>query len=195
VQLLLYQHEIKVDFYYVKRNPYLDDTRNILSTVFLESSATDMLFVDDDVGSSPESVLYIAQAKRPFVAGVYPAKTEDGSIMWPIGFKSDEVHMDEDGFIDNPIVVPTGFLKLNRSVFEALDHQDYRNRSDKIWKGFFKCGPRDGYYMGEDPDLCARWLALGGKIFILPNLHFLHVGDNVWQGNYGEWLMRNHQLI
>lgn len=197
IQLLLYQHGIMASIYYLKRNPYLADARNMLTNIFLSSTATDMLFIDDDVGSTPQAVLQIAQAKRAFVAGIYPQKTEDGSVRWPVQFDTPEIQVDDDGFIDNPISVPTGFLRLNRAVFDALDHEDYLNHTAagplEMCKGFFKSGPQNGRYVGEDPDLCMRWRALGGKIYIIPDLDFTHSGEFVWRGNFGRWMVSTHE--
>jgi hypothetical protein len=164
---------------------YLDHTRNMLATAFMRSEATDMLFVDADVGFSPEAVVQIARATRPYVAGVYPMKRDDTTF--PVTFDVDELRADAQGLVE-AASVPTGFLRLNRAVFEALPVTMYRDDRDNEWMGYFHSGVRHGRYSGEDTDFASRWRSLGGKIYILPELHFTHTGGKAWEGSWGAWM-------
>ena len=190
VELALYKEGILVDFHYLKKNPYLAHARNVLSTIFMQTPATDALWVDDDVGTMPQSFVKIAKARRPFIAGIYPMQTDDGvSLQWPMRLETNEVHFDDDGFIDNAKIVPTGFLRLNRSVFETLDYQEYRDGTlVDVWREYFRSGVRGGFLYGEDPDLCLRWKKAGGLIHVIPDITFTHTGDHVWTGNLAQFL-------
>jgi hypothetical protein len=176
----LLQAEIKFSFAYTK-GTYIDNSRNWLATKFMKSQATDLIFIDSDVGFSYEAMVRVAKARRPFIGGVYPKKNDERK--WPVKFKEDKVEADPDGFL-SPDLLPTGFLRLNRAVFETMDHEDYYDQDDDLILGYFKAGPKDRQWGGEDGDFCARWLALGGQIHLIPDLTFTHTGNKTWSGNF-----------
>ena len=165
---------------------YLDHTRNVLATSFLRSPATDMLFVDADVVFDASAVVQIARSTRPFVAGIYPIK-DDKSQRWPVSFGVDELWSEADGAIE-AVTVPTGFLRLNRAVFDAMPMTPYADDGQGQWMGYFHSGVRIDRYRGEDTGFCLDWRALGGKVYILPELAFKHVGPKAWTGSWGEWM-------
>jgi len=165
---------------------YLEHARNILVTRFLRSNATDLLFVDADVGFEPGGILQLAAAKRPFICGIYPKKTADGAVMFPVGFDKDELWADQDGYVE-AARVPTGFLRLNRAVFEHMPHSDY-HCDDGDFLGYFEAGNRNGVFGSEDWHFSDDWRRLGGKIYIIPNLTFGHSGMKRWTGNWHAWM-------
>lgn len=170
--------------------PYLDHARNILVTAFLKSDATDLLFVDADVGFDPVAAVRIAQATRPFIAGIYPKKSDEPA--WPVQFDVDELYGDEDGLVE-AVSVPTGFLRLNRAVFDHLPHDDYTD-SGEAYRGFFSSGIRAGRYVGEDNQLCDDWRAVGGRVFIIPDLAFTHTGPKSWAGSWAGFMQSRMEM-
>ncbi|MGH6737589.1 MAG: hypothetical protein ACREDY_00895 [Bradyrhizobium sp.] len=173
--------------------PYLDHARNMLVTKFLENTeATDLLFIDADVAFAPQSAVMIAQATRPFIAGIYPKKMDEPK--WPVAFDADRLWSDEDGNLEASMV-PTGFLRLNRSVFDAMPSEEYCDDNGDRWIKHFRCGAWGGKYNGEDPDFCARWRGIGGKIHIIPNLTFSHTGKKSWEGNWAKWIMDQQKEV
>jgi hypothetical protein len=176
---------------------YLDQVRNILAANFLASEATDLLFIDADVGFDADAALKLALTTRPVVAGVYPKKVPprkgtEAPEEYPVDFENDQLMIDEDGLIEAAHVA-TGFLKINRGVFEKISRvvPEYLHKDsgrERMLKRFFRCDVRDGVYWGEDFQFCQDWLALGGRIFITPEIDFQHVGPHVWRGNWGNWV-------
>lgn len=183
--LLLHEAGVKLSFDYVCGSCYLDHARNVLATCFMESEATDLLFVDADLGFAPEAMLRIASLTRPFVAGIYSKKSD--KTEFPVTFDVEELWSDEDGLIE-AATVPTGFLRLNRAVFEAMSYEEYVDNQGKPWRGYFECGSRNGVYWGEDTRFCLDWRAMGGKIHVIPDLTFAHNGLKAWKGNWGAWM-------
>lgn len=168
------------------RDPYLDRTRNSLVTAFLDSDCTDLLFIDDDVSFEPNAVARILMANRPFVACVYPKKTEKAE--YPCDFLPGTIQTDMDGYIE-AAMVPTGFLRLNRAVFSAMPYTEY-----PLWgtrqKGYFRTFICDKGYIGEDVIFSHQWRALGGHIYIIPNVTLWHTGLRTWEGNLHNHLMQ-----
>lgn len=186
--LLLREAGVIVSFDYLCGCCYLDNARNMLATRFMESNATDMLFVDADLGFAPEAALMIAKQARPFVAGIYRKKTDNPE--WPVTFEKDELWSDADGLIE-ATTVPTGFMRLNRAVFEEMPSVPYRDQEGIEYQAWFNCGARNGLYWGEDTRFCIDWRSRGGKIHILPDLIFAHNGLKAFTGSWGSW-MREH---
>jgi hypothetical protein len=164
-------------------DPYLDHVRNKLVTGFLQSDATDLLFVDADVGFEPRAAAQICRATRPFIGGLYPLK-QDGDTAFPADFNAAEFAVDGDGFVDALDMLPTGFLRLNRAVFDLMPFEWYEFGGRRTM-GYFHSHVGQGGD-GEDVDFCKRWRGLGGKIHLIPNLTFEHVGPKAWKANWAE---------
>lgn len=175
---------VVVDTHYAAGCCYIDHTRNMLVHDFLKSEATDLLFVDADVGFGADTILRSVRSERPVVAGIYPKKGGRGEF--PVAVAADEIWADGAGLIECSMV-PTGFLRINRAVFEAMaPHVEtyMHNDGEPTLKAFFKTEIIDGLYWGEDPNFCRKWRALGGKVHALAEAEFGHVGTFEWRGKW-----------
>ena len=180
------------------RDPYLDRVRNYLVTQFISSPATDLLFWDDDVAPvEPDCIVKVAQARRPFVGGLYPKKmqinyNEDlgkfvGELEWPSAFKPGAT-IDEDGLLEM-VGMPTGFLRLSRCVFDYMPCNFYTDEDlGRKILGYFSTGIHHGQYWGEDSLFSFEWHRRGGKIFCVPDITFRHIGMCTWKMNLAEYL-------
>jgi hypothetical protein len=45
-------------------------------------------------------------------------------------------------------------------------------------------------YWGEDFSFCRRWRAIGGRVWLDPELELHHVGFKTFSGRIGDWLKR-----
>lgn len=165
---------------------YVDSARNELIQSFLETDATDLLFLDADVGFHPETLVKLAKATRPMIAAIYPKKTDDEE--YPVEFARGTHTMHEEGWIEAN-VVPTGLLRINRRVFTELapSVKRYKGKSGREMSAFFFTSIREAYY-GEDVEFCRIWREAGGKIRILPDEELSHTGNKAWIGNVGKAL-------
>lgn len=192
----------KVTFRGLSRDPYIDRARNALVTEFLlGTDATDLLFLDADVGQPQEALARIASFERPFVAGAYPKK--EAKEGFPVDLLPGLQATDESGLLE-VLMAPTGFLRLNRKVFDVLPQYPTIGHNGKLQLGYYWTGfvgqPQIGYkgvdtsklasWIGEDVRMAHLWRSVGGKIFIDPNLDFQHVGQWTWQGNFSDYLRR-----
>jgi len=181
-----------IDCYVLSGCCYLDHARNICVKKFLESDASDLLFVDTDVGFGPDAIARILTTTKPFVAGIYPKKEVIPD--WPVTLLPGDQRSDAEGCL-RVAMVPTGFLRLHRSVFETLADKvpTYRNAQHGDLKAFFKTEIRDGEYWGEDVEFCRLWREAGGEIHAIPDMDFKHIDNTgkVFEGNWGRWLREN----
>ncbi len=173
---------IKVSIALLPGNCYIEAARNHLVRCFLETTHTDMLFVDADVGFKPETVLRLCLATRPLTAAVYPKKTDNRA--WPIEFLPGERWADSEGLME-VVMAPTGLMRINRKVFNAMNVRSYIDGSGDKTRAYFRNSIRDQFY-GEDVGFCQRWRKLGGGVYILPDAALTHHGNKAWAGSLGE---------
>ncbi|CAB4147834.1 hypothetical protein UFOVP1020_42 [uncultured Caudovirales phage] len=165
---------------------YLDHVRNVLAGRFMRGTATDMIFLDGDVGFEPESLLRLCQVTQPLVAGIYPKKKDPAE--WPVNPMAGEIWSDAEGLIACEMV-PTGFMRINRLVFEALSDVPTYAHEDGPLKAYFKTEVRDGEYWGEDVEFCRLWREAGGQIKAFAEMELRHTSPTqTYTGNWGQWL-------
>ncbi len=205
---LLQKLDIEYDISILSGCALLSVARNTLVSMFMETDATDLFFIDSDVGFPPEGVVKLLRRDEGVVGGVYPfkrdglsfpamIKTEDGV---PIGRQGQDKE-DQDNYLIEADGVPAGFLRIKRRVIEkmleAYPQLNYNGDPLAISdtarvKGcdLFNVGASDGTrWMPEDYAFCERWIAIGGQVWVYPNLEFEHVGKKSYKGNYHEYLL------
>lgn len=178
---------------------YVQSARNELAQRFLDSGADVLFFLDDDVSWCPEDVLTLLETPGDVVAGIYPKKCQETDF--PV-----VIHTDGDGF---PLVrqdgciaatgLPTGFMRITRVAIEQLraaypgqrfdDYQD----GEKVGECYdlFPQGVHNGRWYGEDFAFCNLWAALGGSLWVVPDLTLTHHATDGTQyvGNYHQFLL------
>ncbi len=171
---------------------YLDHSRNVLADRFLRGNATDLIFLDADVGFEGASLLKLCMARQPLVAGIYPKKVEPPE--YPVALPDGEIWADDENLVECTMM-PTGFMRINRAVFEALDVPTYRQTGAAGMVGaYFLCKVRDGLYWGEDVEFCRMAREAGFKLHAFADMDFQHVaiyeeGMRVYRGNWGAHLL------
>lgn len=167
---------------------YLDHSRNILVAHFLRSLATDLMFIDDDVGFDPDALTRIRDTTPAIVGGVYPKKTTP--IQWPVDL-TPSMKVSSEGLADCAMI-PTGFMRIHRGVFEAMapNVQSYKSEEHGELKAYFKTEVRDGRFWGEDVEFCRIWKEMGGELRAFLDMNFTHTDKNgaVFRGNWGKWM-------
>lgn len=160
-------------------NPFLDLARNELVDRFLKSEATDLLFVDADVGWDAKVVTRILSYDEEVVGGLVPKRdaTCDSS------FHQNALTgvMSKDHLFQCK-EIPTAFLRIKRSAFE------------KISKPYFKIGSNEKDF-GEDIYFCRKWIASGNFMWIDSDITFTHRGGKAWKGNFFEHATKSGLLI
>lgn|ERR1700740_1290271 len=187
---LLYHANIDHALHFRGGIAFIDAVRNILCAEFLRDfpSATDLFFLDDDIGWQPEKVLEFLRRPEEVVAGVYPKRSDD--VEFPTVLRIDQATRQpiEQNGLCAAAMVPAGFLRLKRSAVEKLAAASGsyqfpdKNMLDLVVPNIFEVGPREGVYWGEDTHFVEKWAGLGGDIWVDPNIVFTHRGNKKWQG-------------
>lgn len=170
-------------------------SRNYLAATFMLHDATHILCVDADQGWEPIDLMRLLAHDREFIGAAIRKKTD--KIVWNCNWDP-EIETDEAGLM--PVTsLGMGFVLLKRSVLQKMIAADPEAR-------FEDPGDNDGLYvlfenyldratrryMGEDIRFSEKWTALGGKIWIDPELDISHVGRYDFHGRIGDYLLKEH---
>src|SRR5271169_1798084 len=104
---------------------FIDIARNKLTQAFMKSNATDLFFIDADVGWDYKVIDRFLEYDQEIVAGLVPKRAvppfyHDNAMTGEI----------ENGLLSS-LEAPTAFMRLRRSVFDKLDiaHPEYSRHS------------------------------------------------------------------
>lgn len=178
---LLAAKGIEADYIVLNGDPFIGRARDRLVARFMSSDSTDLIFLDSDVGWQPEAILALLEHDADVVAGVYPKRSE--TVEFPAVLKT------EDGFpvgkcgLLQAIMIPTGFMRIQRRVFEGLGVEEY-TALDEDLKGYFAHGIQEGRFIGEDVAFCLKAQTAGFELWITPDIDFTHTGSKVFNGNF-----------
>jgi hypothetical protein len=187
----------EVCVYYHSRNIYLDQARNYCVHKFLNSDCTDLIFIDSDVSFKPDSIEKLLKHDKDIIGGIYPLKQDELQFPTEIKFNEENNCKEESTGLVYSTMVPTGFLRIKRNVFDRLIESDTERKKYRIQKDqndvytFFNTGILfdDNKWRGEDVAFCKYWLEIGGELFIEPDITFNHTGTKHWEGNFYNYLM------
>lgn len=188
VRLLLAQRGIPHAFRQVGGDCFVAKARNKLATQFVQEhpQATDLFFVDDDVGFPAEKVIEFLGRPEDVVAGVYPKKSD--ATDFPVTLLGSADGLIEHNGLIQAHAVPTGFLRIKRRVVEQLAGRSTKfkdrgaNGEIEEFYNIFEAGRGpDGFWWGEDYTFCRKWSDLGGEIWVDPSIPFKHRGSKTWK--------------
>lgn len=161
---------------------YVALARNQQLSMFLDSGASDLVFIDDDVGFPPDAIYRLLRHDREVVAGVYPQKRDDQRF--PVRLLPGAC---ESGLLECE-GLPTGFMRIRRDVIERMIERMPERVFVDLETGdrhynFFSCEQVGQTWWGEDYRFCQLARSIGVRLWCDPDIDFRHVGRNVWRGN------------
>lgn len=163
--------------------------RNNCVAEFLKSDCDKLLFIDADIGFTPEAVHRLLRFDDDVVLCPYPVKelrNEGTETTFVIRLKDKEnIRIDKEGFTEIT-AGPAGFMMIDRKVFEKMDEaypekktfQMVRDKKvEEFWYTFFETDtdPVMGY-LGEDLAFCNLWTKIGGRIYADTQTALIHYG-------------------
>jgi hypothetical protein len=171
--------------------PYISAARSKVLRKAYDGGADCIVFLDYDLGWTPESMLKLLSVKDDVVAGTYRKNSENEPYM---GFFTQTVR--DDGCL-KALKVPAGFLKINRFVIEkfALGYpQLLFGNPMQPELDMFNHGAIDHIWYGEDYAFSKRWCDIGGEIWVIPDLDIDHYkGGKCLKGNFHKYLLQYNE--
>lgn len=186
---LLQQHGAKCDFIQEKYNADISLARSRLFDAFLRSTATHMLMIDSDMGWNIDAIIRLFTAKKDVVAIAGPKKS------YPLRFAAN--HSDRAG---NPLPlmmdmtygccevteVGAAFMLITRNcaekVAKAYPELEFEGLTSEPEHAVFMPLVMQRKYKSEDFAFCQRWVAIGGKVYIVPDVPLKHSGQHTFEG-------------
>ena len=162
---------------------HVDDSRNRLVAQFLESKCTDLVFLDADVRWNADSLVNLLAYDRDVVSATYPYR--EGDRGFPGQFLPGAQHADDAGLLEVE-AVPTGFLRIRRHVLEALAEKapKFMSKSGTVMPLIFERTLEGQTRYGGDITFCRKWRAMGGKIWLDPEIEMEHGPDTCSYGHH-----------
>ena len=175
---------------------YLDQTRNHIVKEFLEKTdAGTLIMVDSDLAFDYDAMAKLMKANVDVIGGAYPYRSYDKEG-FPISIKLDKESKpvgDKDKLIIECQFIPTGLMAVKRSVFEKLyeknpDHIATDGEIQYFRTGCVFASEGNKDYYGEEvyfSEVCNR---AGIKVYVKPDIGFVHIGELHKRGNYDLYL-------
>jgi hypothetical protein len=175
-------------------NALIADCRGLIVAKFLESDATDLVFVDSDVLWEAGALLMLVDHPVDVVAGIYPQRRDpiDFCVQWDLS--KEQLQADPETGLLEVHGVPAGFLRITRAALEKMvsiytDTQFHCDQApNKTAYALFDPYRIGKMKLGEDYAFCRRWRDIGGKVWCDPEIRMGHVGFKTFDGHLGNWL-------
>lgn len=176
-------------------NPYISAARATMLRKALDGKATVIVFIDHDVAWEPGDLLKLIETEGDVVAGTYRFKNDEEEYMGKLksNAKGTPLIRESDGAISAEWT-PAGFLKVTREAvsrfmlaYPELCYGEACSPSVDL----FNHGAHERTWWGEDAAFGRRWKALGGDIWIVPDINLTHhSADRAYPGNLHHYLTR-----
>jgi len=181
------------------KSPLIHQARNYLTSVFLTTEYTHMLFVDSDVEFGAEAGLRMLVSDKDVVCTPYRVKDESLQSRYTVKFPDPKVVPILPGGLVEIEAGPTGIMLIHRRVFEKIikNRPDLKiknkvkpgsDKSHEFYYNFFDFAFEDGYTWGEDVSFCKLARANGSKLYANTESPTAHRGEFAWVGKFGDSL-------
>jgi hypothetical protein len=179
---------VRLDLHFTLQSSLVMHARNEIVAAFLASDATDLLFIDSDIGWQARDVLRLLGHDVALVAGVYRRKTE--AISFVVKFpQASAVRRERATGLIAASRVGAGFLRLRRDAltrmvgaYPQLRYLPGGQPPEAPLHALFDTSLIDGDLCGEDWTFCARWQAIGGTVWVDPAIALVHIGTASFGG-------------
>ena len=184
------------------KSPLIHQARNYLTSVFLTTEYTHLLFIDSDVQFGAEAGLRMLVSDKDVVCTPYRVKDESLQSRYTVKFADPKVVPILPGGLVEIEAGPTGLMLIHRRVFKKiiLSRPDLKikNRANEalvqtekshgFYYNFFDFAFEDGYTSGEDVSFCKLARANGFKLYANTESPTGHQGEYTWVGKFGDSL-------
>lgn len=135
--------------------PPVNFARNMFVKRARERGATEILFIDADMGWEEEDFVRICAHTEPAIVGVVYCRRQTGRQHYHVNLK-DGCEIDEKTGLCEVNAIATGFLKVKMPVFDAIEKKFPERAYDNEGGGFewFPMGVVNRTLLGEDFYFC-----------------------------------------
>ena len=182
-------HGYSVDGTAVVGCSFVQAARNMVAHEYLKSNFDVLVFLDDDMSWRAKDLVRLVETPGEIVGGVYRTKQDKIDYAVKVKVGSHGIPLTRPDGCIAAWGVATGFMKIERHVFEKLQVRYPRLQYGEDMFDFFPQGVYDHVWVGEDYAFCRLWANMGNDIWAIPNIDFTHhTKDKQYSGNYHEYL-------
>lgn len=191
LKLLAAQHKIEVQVLILCYDSSLHSARNELVGQALQLGFDHLVFIDADQGFDPSWVLALC-AHPVDVVGAPVVKKSDVEERYNV-VAADPMQDMETGLVEIE-GIGCGLTRWNRRALELVWNDSPAYVKDgKNLRMVFTHEIVDGHERSEDIVACAKFRALGGRVWCDPRMDPLHIGPKPFKGNFAEYLARTRK--
>jgi glycosyltransferase involved in cell wall biosynthesis len=173
--------------------PYISSARATMLRKALDAKADVIVFLDYDMSWRPEDLVRLIETKGDVVSGAYRFKQAEERYMGRLVDVGGRPVVREDGCVKAEWI-PAGFMKITALTVDRLmrAHPELcYGPSYAPLVDLFNHGAFEGLWWGEDYAFSRRWNALGGEIWVIPDLEITHHSKTeAFPGNFHKFLMK-----
>ena len=167
---------------------------------FYRSSYTHFMQIDSDQGWNPIDVVRLLQCNRDYVGAAGPMKKYP--LTFCVNFEARGVRTEGGMGMMEAVKVGGAFVMLSRSCVDRMIAA-YPNMACDTEHGEVEYALYDPliavvdgkrFRFSEDYSFAYRWKAIGGKIFILPDIRLQHIGNHCFEGALSDIFNRVLQI-
>lgn len=179
--------------------PYISSARATMLRKALDARADVIVFLDYDLSWDEGDLLKLIETPGEVVSGAYRFKQDEVKYMGRL-FEDDRGRpiVRDDGCVKAEWI-PAGFMKVTATAIDRL-----MGRHPELIYGpryaplvdLFNHGAHEGLWWGEDYAFSRRWNALGGEIWVIPDLNLTHHAKRddgtfkPYPGNFHQYLLQ-----
>ena len=161
----------------------IDLARNQMASDALAAGYEETFWIDADTAFHPDMVERLRQHDLPIVCGIYPKKSKRELAIHAYPGTTDITFGAAGGLIEL-LYAPTGFLRVRREVYEAMQTQlklpvcdaDTGRTLVPYYMPLVRPDGDGWWYLAEDFSFCERARQCGFKIMADTTVRLLHIG-------------------
>lgn len=163
---------------YIPGCALIQRARNSLVKIAVESSASDLVFIDADISWKPEDFMRLISHDLEVVGGVYRQKSEDVVLVYR---PKAGATADENGVLE-VVATGCGFLRIRIDVLKRLwaKAKPYKDGPVEC-RNLFEIQLDRGELISEDIVVCRKWRAMRGAVYLDTRIAVDHVGTKVYE--------------
>jgi hypothetical protein len=183
------QHGIPAQTYFLYNESLITRARNQICDEFLRSNCTHLMFIDSDIGFTPQDVLAmmmlsIDTPEYGILAGIYPKKTIPTEFCYT-PLNRNPIHQSTAFEVSE---IGTGFMMIRRETLASLkplvgSYKAEANYGGNETSQFFQAEMVGNRYLSEDYWFCDVAKEAGIGIFSCPWVKLKHVGMHIYTGS------------
>lgn len=171
----------------IPHDAFIGKARSLIAKRFMESGATDLLFIDADIGFSAKDVITVCRPDADIVMGLYRMKVQ-GNPRFPALLVEPTVRNEKDPSLIKLQYGPAGFMRIRRNVIEKMmeefsDEYFTDDENGKIYD-LFPHGREGNAFYGEDVNFCRRAQQCGFDLWAAQNIPLTHIGEASWNSQW-----------